>query len=48
MNQNKSNTFLREFVSQAMRDYFEKIDDFYKKFYEILNKDLELFFTKNN
>ena len=29
-------------------NYFEKIDDFYKEFYEILNKDLELFFTKNN
>ncbi len=28
MNQNKSNTFLREFVSQAMRDYFEKIDGY--------------------
>lgn len=28
MNQNKSNTFLREFVRQVVRDYFEKIDGY--------------------
>ena len=36
------------FDDPSFVNYFEKIDDFYKEFYEILNKDLELFFTKNN
>ena len=28
MDQNNSNRFLREFVSQVMKDYFEKIDGY--------------------
>ena len=28
MDQKKSNKFLREFVSQAMKDYFKKIDGY--------------------